>query len=150
MINTGTAGEKVTAWKDDKEDQVKLSIAKMSEEDLLVRVTDAVEQIRRDGKPLTKMSIVRLLRTHSKALDRYSGVRKFVEQVVIHPPQNRSEGCVHELIDNVRIAIDSLQMRGMKISQQMVAKTARIDPTDIRHCVEAKTLIEQAVKEVPN
>ena len=117
------------------------------EDELLAKVREAVEIIKRRGEPVTKTSVARILQTYPKAMYRFDSVKAFLEQAIGTPVRYNSNCAEEELLSKVKLAVEHLKLKGSPISQKAVARAACMNEGKLRHYSSARAIIDRAVEE---
>jgi len=148
LIGAGVNEESLTAKGEERKgNRASRSVVTMDEDELLTKVREAVESIKRRGERVTKKSVARMLQTYPTALYRFEAISGFLEQAIERPVQYSSNCSEAELLSKVRLSIDRLKLEGVPISQRAVARATFIDQEVLRHSSSAKAIIDQAVEQ---
>ncbi|TMC18064.1 MAG: TniQ family protein [Chloroflexi bacterium] len=147
LVSIGSNDEAVTVWDEGSSNRVKPQEIGEDEDELLAKVREAVEIIKRRGEPVTKTSVARILQTYPKAMYRFDSVKAFLEQAIGTPVRYNSNCAEEELLSKVKLAVEHLKLKGSPISQKAVARAACMNEGKLRHYSSARAIIDRAVEE---
>jgi hypothetical protein len=119
------------------------------ENDLVTRIELAVEELISSEQPLTQSSICEIVGIDSSNLRQYPQARVVLLHLISQHssglPKKALEG--EELVVRVQEAIEELEARGERVTQQAVGKIVGVPPVRLRKYTQLSYLLEQmAVK----